>query len=66
MDEVSTVIFPQTLRIRCPRGMPNAVATAARRHHTTGPEYVRQALLRVLREDGLKLLPDGRIDEGRG
>ena len=47
--------FPEDLRVKAPRGARAAIATAARRKHTTHSEYVRQALLRCLEADGVKL-----------
>jgi hypothetical protein len=45
--------FPDTLRLRLPRGFLAAVATAARRRHTTSAEWSRQALLSRLSEEGI-------------
>jgi hypothetical protein len=54
--------LPEALRLRVPRGLPAAVQTAARRHHTTGAEWVRQALLRSLQAEGLALREEGEIE----
>ena len=56
-----TIRFPEALRLRVPRGLPAAVATAARRHHTSAPEWVRQTLLRSLEAEGVRLR-DGEIE----
>lgn len=51
----------EALRLRVPRGLPAAVQTAARRHHQTGAEWVRQTLLRRLQAEGLLLREEGEI-----
>jgi hypothetical protein len=48
-----TVHYPEKMRLRLPRGMPEALALAAGQHHTTPSEWVRQALLRGLEADGV-------------
>jgi len=47
--------FPEDLRVKAPRGARAAIAAAAQLKHTSHSEYVRQALLRVLAEDGVRL-----------
>jgi hypothetical protein len=47
------VHYPEKMRLRLPRGMPDALALAAAQHHTTPSEWVRQALLRGLQADGV-------------
>src|SRR6185437_5121082 len=47
--------FPEDLRVKAPRGARAAIATAAQLKHTSHSEYVRQALLRCLEADGVKL-----------
>ena len=47
--------FPEDLRVKAPRGARAAIAAAADRKHTSYAEYVRQALLRSLEADGVKL-----------
>jgi hypothetical protein len=47
--------FPEDLRVKAPRGARAAIAAAAQLKHTSHSEYVRQALLRVLASDGVKL-----------
>ena len=47
--------FPEDLRVKAPRGARAAIAAAAQLKHTTHSEYVRQALLRCLEADGVKL-----------
>ena len=48
-----TVHYPEKMRLRLPRGMPEALALAAGQHHTTPSEWVRQTLLRGLQADGV-------------
>ena len=62
MQGAYTIRFPEALRLRVPRGMPAAVEAAARKHHTSSPEWVRQLLLRGLAAEGLRLR-DGRVEE---
>jgi len=47
--------FPEAVKAQAPKGMTAAIAVAARIRHTTNAEYVRQALLRSLASDGVKL-----------
>ena len=47
--------FPEDLRVKAPRGARAAIAAAARIKSTTQAEYVRQALLRSLEADGVKI-----------
>jgi hypothetical protein len=47
--------FPEDLRVKAPRGVRAAIAAAAQLKHTSHSEYVRQALLRSLEADGVKL-----------
>ena len=47
--------FPENLRVKAPRGAKAAIAAAAERRHTSYAEYVRQALLRSLEADGIRL-----------
>lgn len=47
--------FPAQLCVRVPRGMASVLEVAATRNATNPSEYVRQALLRTLRAEGLKL-----------
>ena len=56
-------IFPEDLRVKVPRGLRHAIASAAKLNKTTAPEYVRQALLRTLDADGVKL-SRGRLSVG--
>ena len=64
MHNASTIRFPEALRLRVPRGLPEAVKAVARRHHTSAPEWVRQILLRGLESEGLRLR-DGSVEEDR-
>ena len=47
--------YPEELRLRLPRGMPEALSLAAGQHHTTPTEWARQALLRSLQAEGVSL-----------
>jgi hypothetical protein len=47
--------FPEDLRVKAPRGARAAIAAAAERKHTSHSEYVRQAILRCLDADGVRL-----------
>jgi len=47
------VHYPEKMRLRLPRGMPEALARAAGQHHTTPTEWARQTLLRGLQADGV-------------
>jgi hypothetical protein len=48
-------IFPEDLRVKAPRGALAAIAAAAQLKHTSRSEYVRQAILRCLDADGVRL-----------
>jgi hypothetical protein len=56
-----SVRLPERFRLRTPRGLSAAIEIAAGRHHQTPAEFARQALLRALEQDGLRLL-DGRVE----
>ena len=47
--------FPEDLRVKAPRGAKAAIAAAAERRHTSHSKYVRQALLRSIEADGVRL-----------
>ena len=47
--------FPEDLRVKAPRGAGAAIAAAAQIKHTSNAEYVRQAVLRSLDADGVKI-----------
>jgi hypothetical protein len=53
--------YPDKLRLRVPRGLPAALERAARQQNTSPAEYARQALLRGLAADGVRL-NDGRVE----
>jgi hypothetical protein len=53
--------FPEALRVKAPRGAHAAIAAAAQIRNTSHSEYVRQALLRSLEADGVKLRR-GRVE----
>jgi hypothetical protein len=60
--EITARLFPETLRMRAPRGLPAAVAVAARRKHMSPSEWARQSILRSLEADGVRLLDGGQVD----
>jgi hypothetical protein len=47
--------FPERLEILVPRGLVHALAVLAGRQYTTRSEVARQALLRTLELNGVKL-----------
>ena len=47
--------FPEDLRVKAPRGARAAIAAVAQIKHTSYAEYVRQAVLRSLEADGVKI-----------
>jgi uncharacterized protein (DUF1778 family) len=47
--------FPEDLRVKAARGARAAIAAAAELKNTSYSEYVRQALLRCLEADGVRL-----------
>jgi predicted HicB family RNase H-like nuclease len=55
MQSASTVHFSAKLRLRVPQGLPEALQIAARQRHTTPAEWARQALLRSLEAQGVRL-----------
>jgi len=55
MQSASTVHYPDKLRLRVPRGLPDALRLAARQRHTSASEWARQALLRGLEAQGVQL-----------
>ena len=55
MQSASIVHYPDKLRLRVPRGLPDALRLAARQRHTTPAEWARQALLRGLEAQGVQL-----------
>jgi hypothetical protein len=58
-----TVHYPEKMRLRLPRGMPEALALAAGQHHTTPSEWVRQTLLRGLQADGVSIREGGAAND---
>src|SRR5262245_37493585 len=63
-DHDAHVRLPQKLGCRVPRGLPAAGDAAAKRRHQSPSEWVRQALLCVLEQDGVRLC-DGRVLDDR-
>jgi hypothetical protein len=49
------VHFPDSLRLRVPRGLPAVIQAAAEKRFTTAAELARQALLRGLAAEGVHL-----------
>lgn len=47
--------LPEDLRVKAPRGARAAIVAAAQIKNTTQSEYMRQALLRCLAADGVRL-----------
>jgi hypothetical protein len=56
------VRFPDKLRLRTPKGLPQAIEMAAAHRHSSPSEWARQALLRGLANDGFALLPNGEVE----
>jgi hypothetical protein len=54
------VNFPDLLRLRVPNGLRGAIDLAARQRHTTAPEWARQALIRALEAQGVRLRETSR------
>jgi hypothetical protein len=53
--------FPETLRLKLPRGMQAVLQHAARRRVQSTSDYVRQALLERLQQEGLTLTDTGVV-----
>ena len=47
--------FPETVRASAPKGMSNAIATAAEMENTSQAEFVRRAILTSLEAKGVRL-----------
>ena len=62
MQSASTVHYPDKLRLRVPRGLPDALRLAARQRHTSPSEWARQVLLRGLEAQGVQLCEDQAFD----
>lgn len=52
----SRVRFPEKMRLRVPRGLRGAVKCAADRRFTSPAEWVRQAIMRELEAEGVRVL----------
>jgi hypothetical protein len=61
MQSASMSHFPELVRVRVPRGLPEALAMGASARNTSPAEYARQALLAMLAQDGVRLR-DGRVE----
>jgi hypothetical protein len=54
MAELSSCTrFPRYIQFRAPKKLPDVIAAAARKKFTTTSEYVRQAVIKELKADGL-------------
>jgi len=51
------LLYPSLLRARIPRELNDAVDTTARARFLTKSEYIRQALLKSLKDDGAVVTP---------
>lgn len=66
MTDPRATIFPAILRIRMPEQLPAALDQAAAQRQTTRSEFVRQALIDRLRDNGIDpAAPRGVRDERR-
>jgi len=52
--------FNDLVAFRGPDGLTRAVATAARREHTTSAEFLRRLVIGRLREVGVPIVPAGQ------
>jgi len=55
--------YPEILRVRVPTAFGVALSTAGKRRHTSGPEWLRQTVLRALEQEGVLLRPDGQVEQ---
>lgn len=62
MQAALNVRLPQSLTLRVPAGLPQAVQAAARRRHMSPPEWARQVLLQGLMAEGLRLGDAGQLE----
>jgi predicted HicB family RNase H-like nuclease len=53
MQTELTSRYPEAARLRLPKGMSAALATAAQRRHQSISDWTRQALLRCLEVEGI-------------
>ena len=65
--ELGNSRLPDILRVRVPRGFGAAIDAAARQQFTSSSEYLRRAIFKALRTDGVRLHLDGNVTgpEGR-
>jgi hypothetical protein len=61
-NDASTPRFPRRMCLRAPQGLQEAIQIASRQRHSNPSEYARQALLGALAADGVRLLPDGKVE----
>ena len=54
--------FPETIRLRAPKGLAGAVKQAAQQRHQTACEWARQTLLKGLEAQGFTLPPDDEAE----
>jgi hypothetical protein len=57
MKQTRDLLYPATLRARAPRQLVDAVEAAAQRDFMSAGQFIRETLLKRLREDGM-LLPE--------
>jgi hypothetical protein len=55
-------MYRSWLKVRAPAGFAQAVAAAARLNHQTSADFVRQLLLREMKQAGVRLGADGRVE----
>lgn len=61
MHSVSTISYPDKIRLRVPAGLSAALRLAASQRHTTPSEWARQTLLQGLEAAGVQLR-DGKVE----
>jgi hypothetical protein len=50
------------VRFRAPAGFMEAIDAAARQHHQTASDYMRQLIVREMKRAGVHLNTDGRVE----
>lgn len=66
LSRQTNVRYPETVRVRTPRGMAKAVNAAAAKLHTNPSEFCRQAILNALKAQGLELRAAEAEDRAEG
>lgn len=54
---MSQQYFPEPFMFKAPAGFVSALKDVARREHMTASEFVRQLVIRKLREEGVPIVP---------